>query len=61
MAAVMAGIGIALVAARERVEGADLGTGLTRLRETIPLVASVIVFSVGLFLTAQALGGPPTL
>ena len=61
MAAVMGGIGFALVAARDRVERVELGTGLARLRETVPLLASVIVLSFGLFLTAQALGGTPTL
>ncbi len=41
MAAVMGGIGFALVAARDRVERVELGTGLARLRETVPLLASV--------------------
>jgi nickel/cobalt exporter len=61
MAAVMGGIGFALVAARSRVERVELGVGLARVRETIPLLASVVVLSFGLFLTAQALGGTPTL
>ena len=61
MALVMGGIGFALVAARERVDRIELGAGLARVRETVPLVASVVVLSFGLFLTAQALGGVPTL
>ena len=61
MAAVMGGIGFALVAARDRVDHVELGAGLARLRETVPLVASVVVLSFGLVLTAQALGGTPTL
>jgi len=61
MAAVMGGIGFALVAARDRLERVELGAGLARLRETVPLVASVVVLSFGLYLTAQALGGIPTL
>ncbi|HEV8697742.1 MAG TPA: hypothetical protein VGQ89_08620 [Candidatus Limnocylindrales bacterium] len=61
MAAVMGGIGFALVAARDRVERVELGAGLARLRETVPLIASVVVLSFGLYLTAQALGGIPTL
>jgi nickel/cobalt transporter (NicO) family protein len=61
MAVVMGGIGFALVAARDRVERIQLGEGLTRVRETVPLIASVVVFSFGLYLTAQALGGVPTL
>jgi ABC-type nickel/cobalt efflux system permease component RcnA len=61
MAAVMGGIGFALVAARDRVEGMELGQGLARIREAVPLVASVVVLSFGLLLTAQALGGTPAL
>jgi nickel/cobalt exporter len=61
MAAVMGGIGLALVAARDRVEGMELGQGLARIREAVPLVASVVVLSFGLVLTAQALGGTPAL
>ena len=61
MAAVMGGIGFALVAARDRVERVELGDGLARVRETVPLLASVVVLSFGLFLTAQALGGTVTL
>ena len=61
MAVVMGGIGFALVAARDRVDHVELGAGLARLREAVPLVASVVVLSFGLVLTAQALGGPPTL
>jgi nickel/cobalt transporter (NicO) family protein len=61
MAAVMGGIGFALVAARDRIEGMELGRGLARIREAVPLVASVVVLSFGLFLTAQALGGTPAL
>jgi nickel/cobalt transporter (NicO) family protein len=61
MAVVMGGIGFVLVAARDRVERIELGEGLARVREIVPLIASVIVLSFGLFLTAQALGGVPTL
>jgi ABC-type nickel/cobalt efflux system permease component RcnA len=61
MAAVMGGVGLALVAARDRVEGMELGRGLVRIREAVPLVASVVVLSFGLLLTAQALGGTPAL
>jgi nickel/cobalt transporter (NicO) family protein len=61
MALVMGGIGVVLVAARHRVERVELGPGLARVRETVPLIASVVVLSFGVFLTAQALGGVPTL
>jgi nickel/cobalt transporter (NicO) family protein len=61
MAIVMGGLGFALVAARDRVERIELGEGLGRVRESVPLIASVVVLSFGLYLTAQALGGGPTL
>jgi hypothetical protein len=61
MAVVMGGIGFALVAARDRVDRIDLGPGLDRVREAVPLIASVVVLSFGLYLTAQAVGGVPTL
>jgi hypothetical protein len=58
---VMGGIGFGLVAARDRVDRVEIGEGLALLRETVPLVASVVVLSFGLYLTAQALGGIPAL
>jgi nickel/cobalt transporter (NicO) family protein len=61
MALVMGGIGVVLVAARHRVDRVELGPSLARVRETVPLIASVVVLSFGVFLTAQALGGVPTL
>jgi nickel/cobalt transporter (NicO) family protein len=61
MAVVMSGIGLVLVAARDRVERIELGPGLARVRETAPLIASVVVLSFGVVLTAQALGGVPAL
>jgi ABC-type nickel/cobalt efflux system permease component RcnA len=61
MAAVMSGIGLGLVIARDRLERVALTGGLARLREAVPLGAAVVVFGFGLVLTAQALGAPPTL
>ena len=61
MAAVMAGIGLAMVFARTRLDRMPAGTGLGRLRDVVPLVAAVLVFGFGLYLTAQAIGGTPTL
>ena len=61
MAAVMTGIGLAMVFARGRLDGASLGRTLGRVRETIPLAAAVLVFGFGLYLTAQAIAGTPTL
>lgn len=57
MAAVMAGIGLAMVFARERLDRLPGGAGLDRLRSVMPLAAAVLVFGFGLVLTAQALGG----
>ncbi|MGH2474012.1 MAG: nickel/cobalt transporter [Candidatus Limnocylindrales bacterium] len=61
MAAVMAGIGLTLVVARQRLDRLPMGGGLARLREVVPLVAAVVVFGFGIYLTAQAIGGAPTL
>jgi nickel/cobalt transporter (NicO) family protein len=61
MAAVMGGVGLALITVRNRVERVELGVGLARVRETVPLLASVVVLSFGLYLTAQALGATATL
>ena len=61
MAAVMAGIGLAMVVARDRVDRLPSGGGLGRVRELVPLVAAVLVFGFGIYLTAQAIGGTPTL
>jgi ABC-type nickel/cobalt efflux system permease component RcnA len=59
MAAVMSGIGLALVAARDRLDRLPGGGGLGRVRETVPLVAAVLVLGFGLYLTVQALGAAP--
>jgi ABC-type nickel/cobalt efflux system permease component RcnA len=61
MAAVMTGIGLVLVAARDRVERASIGVRLVAARELVPLVASVVVLGFGVYLTAQALVGSPAL
>ena len=61
MAGVMAGIGLGLVLARDRLERVALTGGLARLREAVPLGAAIVVFGFGLVLTVQALGAAPTL
>jgi ABC-type nickel/cobalt efflux system permease component RcnA len=61
MAAVMAGIGLAMVFARGRLDRLPAGTGLARAREAVPLMAAMLVFGLGLYLTAQAIGSSPTL
>jgi nickel/cobalt exporter len=55
MAAVMSGIGLVLVTARDRVDRIQTGLGLGRIREAVPLVASVVVLGFGVVLTGQAL------
>ena len=61
MAGVMTGIGLVMVFARGRLDRLPAGGGLGRVRDTVPLVAAVLVFGFGLYLTAQALGGATTL
>jgi len=61
MAAVMSGIGLAIVVARDRVDRLPAGGGLDRLRESVPLVAAMLVFGFGIYLTAQAIAVAPTL
>ena len=55
MAAVMSGIGLALVLARDRVDRMQQGYGMARIREAVPLAAAVVVLGLGVVLTAQAL------
>ena len=61
MAAVMSGIGVTLVLARGRLDRVDGSTWLGRAGATVPLVAAVLVFGLGCYLTMQAVGGAPTL
>ena len=61
MAAVMGSVGLVMVLARSRLDRLPAGGGLGRLREAVPLVAAVLVFGFGLYLTVQALAAAPTL
>ena len=61
MAALMAGIGVTLVLARGRLERMPAGTTLARIRGVVPTAAAVLVFGLGLYLTAQAVTGTPAL
>jgi len=61
MAAVMSGVGLVMVAARQRLDRLPSGGGLARVRETVPLIAAVLVFAFGLVPTVQAVGAVPTL
>ena len=60
MALVMGGIGLALVLARGRLDRVDGASPLGRLSGYVPLVASVLVFGLGLYLTFQAVAGRAT-
>ena len=59
MAAVMSGIGLVLVAARDRFERLPVGRRLDRVRDAVPLVAALLVFAFGVYLSVQALGATP--
>ena len=59
MAAVMSGVGLALVAARERFDRIEVDGGVARIREAVPLAAAVVVFGFGVVLTAQAISAAP--
>jgi hypothetical protein len=52
---VMSGIGLVLVTARDRVDRVHAGASLARVRNAVPLVASVVVLGFGVVLTGQAL------
>jgi ABC-type nickel/cobalt efflux system permease component RcnA len=61
MAVVMSGVGLAMVFARGRLERLPSRSSAGRLVRHAPLVAAVVVFAFGLYLTAQALNGRPVL
>jgi nickel/cobalt exporter len=61
MALVMAGVGLAMIFARGRFESMTEGTALGRIREWVPLGAAVVVLTLGLYLTTQAVAGTPVL
>ena len=60
MAVVMGGIGLALVVARGRLDRVDSASRLGRISAVVPLVAAVVVFGFGLYLTLQAVSGNTT-
>ena len=61
MALVLGGVGAIMVLARERLERLPVTSSLGRAARHAPLAAAVVVLSVGLWLTVQAIGGAPTL
>jgi nickel/cobalt exporter len=61
MAAVLGGVGLAMVYARARLERFSPSSTVGRLSTLAPLVASVAVLALGLWLTGQAVAGRPAL
>ncbi|HEX2754409.1 MAG TPA: hypothetical protein VHM48_03040 [Candidatus Limnocylindrales bacterium] len=61
MAAVMTGVGLAMIFARTRLDRMPSRSSLGRLAAVAPLVASMAVLSLGLVLTWQAVAGAPVL
>jgi ABC-type nickel/cobalt efflux system permease component RcnA len=61
MALVLGGIGVALVLVRGRLERLPSSHRVSGILANAPLVASVLVLGIGLWLTAQALTALPTL
>ena len=59
MAVVMAGVGLAMVFARDRLDRLPSSSGLGRVARHAPLAAAVVVLGFGAYLTVQALGGQP--
>lgn len=57
MAAVMTAVGLTMVFARSRLDRLPSGSGLGRMARHAPLVAAVIVFTLGIYLTVQAVSG----
>ncbi len=61
MAVVLGGVGLGLVLARDRMDGLPSRSRLGRAARYAPLVAGVVVFSLGIYLTTQAVGVAPSL
>jgi nickel/cobalt exporter len=61
MAAVLGGVGLAMVYARDRLERLSPSSSIGRLATAAPLIASIAVLALGLWLTGQAVAGRPAL
>jgi ABC-type nickel/cobalt efflux system permease component RcnA len=55
MAAVMAGIGLAMVVARESLERSSRRLPVARIAGLVPMAAGALVLAIGVLLTTQAL------
>ena len=61
MAAVMTGVGVAMIVARSRLDRMPSRSSLGRLAAIAPLLASVAVLVLGIYLTSQAVLARPVL
>jgi ABC-type nickel/cobalt efflux system permease component RcnA len=61
MAAVMTGVGLAMILARGRLDRMPSRSSLGRLAAAAPLLASIAVLALGVVLTWQAVAGRPVL
>ncbi len=59
MATILAGVGLVLVFARDRLERLPSASSLGRLATYAPLGAACLIFSLGIWLTSQAIGSGP--
>jgi hypothetical protein len=60
MAVVLGGVGLALVFARDRLHRLPSGSGVGWLATYAPLGAACLIFSLGIWLTSQAIGVGPS-
>jgi len=61
MAVVLGGVGLGLVLARDRIERLPSRSSLGRAASYAPLMAGMVVFALGIYLTTQAVGVAPAL
>ena len=61
MALVLGGVGLSLVFARDRVDRLPSRSSLGRAAGYVPVMAGMLVFGLGVYLTTQAIGVAPTL
>ena len=61
MAVVLGGVGLGLVLARGRMDRLPASSSLGRVAPYAPIMAGVLVLSLGIYLTTQAVGVAPSL
>jgi hypothetical protein len=60
MAAILVGVGVAVVRARGWVDRVSVGSRFHAVSTNAPLAASIVVVTIGALLTAQSLAGLAT-